>query len=131
MNPVFYLLIAAAFEQICNVYDAQMTLRGVASGLAVEGNTFLVGPKPTARAVPARRLVYWVSCGSGDRLPGIPGDASVLRAASGAAGLRRQTYPGRLGVEERSRRRKGSGVNSPSIKCLHTVHRRSDERGTK
>jgi hypothetical protein len=58
MPNILYLIIAAAFEQICNVYDAQMTLKGVASGLAVEGNTFLVGPKPTARALYLRDALY-------------------------------------------------------------------------
>jgi hypothetical protein len=43
------LAVAVAFAFICDIYDVTETEKGLKAGVAVEGNTFLIGTdKPTA-----------------------------------------------------------------------------------
>jgi hypothetical protein len=47
---------AVGFAVAANVYDARETERGLRLGVAVEGNTFLVGTHPSARALYLRDI---------------------------------------------------------------------------
>lgn len=52
---------ALAFEQYGAVYDAKWSERGIRSGIAVEGNTFLLGTdKPTFWQLERRDLTFYV-----------------------------------------------------------------------
>jgi hypothetical protein len=48
---------AVAFEVVANHYDVSETEKGLKAGVAVEGNTWLVGSKPTAGQLYARDLL--------------------------------------------------------------------------
>lgn len=48
---VLALLAAVAFAIGCDIYDVVLTEKGIKAGVAVEGNTFLVGSKPSALAL--------------------------------------------------------------------------------
>ena len=53
---IIYLIIALVFAILCNIYDATMTEKGIAAEVAVEGNTWLIGPKPKAWQLYARDI---------------------------------------------------------------------------
>ena len=44
--PIFVLVLGFAIA--CDIYDVVMTEKGIRAGVGVEGNTWLVGTKPTA-----------------------------------------------------------------------------------
>jgi hypothetical protein len=44
-------IAALAFYVGCDIYDVVLTEKGIKAGVAVEGNTFLVGEKPSAVAL--------------------------------------------------------------------------------
>ena len=48
---LFAFLFAIAFYVGCDLYDVILTEKGIKAGVAVEGNTFLVGQKPSAVAL--------------------------------------------------------------------------------
>jgi hypothetical protein len=52
------LVGAIGFEQVCAVYDARQTEKGLKAGVAVEGNTWLVGQHPSFRALESRDILY-------------------------------------------------------------------------
>jgi len=56
MTELVYLALAFAFAIGCNIYDATMTEKGLAAGLAVEENTWLVGSTPKAWQLYARDI---------------------------------------------------------------------------
>jgi hypothetical protein len=51
MLPLLVVLGSIVFCEACGVYDVMMTEKGLRAGVAVEGNTWLVGEKPTAMAL--------------------------------------------------------------------------------
>jgi len=62
---MFYLIFAAVVVamEICDYFDISETVKGIAKGVAVEGNTWLVGPKPSAKALWLRdTLVNALAC---------------------------------------------------------------------
>jgi hypothetical protein len=56
-RDLFALAGAVAFDLGANVYDVRETERGLKAGVAVEGNTWLVGTHPSARALYGRDLL--------------------------------------------------------------------------
>lgn len=53
---------AVVFEQAAAIFDATETERGLRAGVAVEGNTFLVGSHPSFKALEARDAMYVGLC---------------------------------------------------------------------
>lgn len=45
------LILAVLFCVACDIYDVRLTVKGLKAGVAVEGNTFLIGPRPSALAL--------------------------------------------------------------------------------
>ena len=56
------LLISYAFMIAADIYDVIMTTEGIKAGVAVEGNTWLIGDKPTALQLYARDSLVMVFC---------------------------------------------------------------------
>ena len=56
------ILISVAFCEACGVYDVVMTEKGLKAGVAVEGNDWLVGQKPSAVALYLRDNLTLALC---------------------------------------------------------------------
>lgn len=56
------LAVAVAIAVIGDAYDISLTEKGLAKGLAYEGNTWLVGAKPTAKALILRDGLVLALC---------------------------------------------------------------------
>jgi len=54
MTELIYFASASAFALGCQAYDTYMTEKGLKAGVAIEGNSWLVGPKPSALALSLR-----------------------------------------------------------------------------
>jgi hypothetical protein len=50
-KKLLWLVGSSILEQAANHYDTVETLRGIRAGVAVEGNTWLVGTHPSVRAL--------------------------------------------------------------------------------
>jgi hypothetical protein len=57
MKEFIALAVAVAFYVGCDLYDVILTEKGIRAGVAVEGNTFLVGSKPSAVALYLRDIL--------------------------------------------------------------------------
>lgn len=59
---ILLLIIAVAFCIACGLFDQLETVKGIAKGVAVEGDTWLVGTKPSFLALFARDTLVLVFC---------------------------------------------------------------------
>lgn len=59
---LFYTLAALAVAIAGDVYGITLTSRGLKAGVALEGNTFLIGSKPSARALYLRDALVLGLC---------------------------------------------------------------------
>ena len=59
---ILALIIVLIFAIICDVFDVTQTEAGLAAGVAVEGNTWLVGTKPTALKLYFRDTLVLLLC---------------------------------------------------------------------
>ena len=57
-----FLIVAAIIGVLGDVYDVTMTERGIKAGVAVEGNDWLVGSKPSAIALYLRDGLVFAMC---------------------------------------------------------------------
>lgn len=60
--PLVLLAICAAFCVACGIYDVSMTEKGLKAGVAVEGDTWLVGKTPSTLALYLRDSLVLVLC---------------------------------------------------------------------
>lgn len=92
-----YLTLAAVLAALVatDIFDVRMTEIGIKKGVAVEANTFLVGQKPSARALYLRDTGTMI-------LTAIPSLIAALRFT--AVLLRRLSSPGRLRCPARNGR---------------------------
>lgn len=56
------LAVSIAFCVACDIYDVTMTQKGLKAGVAIEGNTWLVGEKPSAKALYLRDSLLMLFC---------------------------------------------------------------------
>lgn len=61
MISVLLLAVAFALDAASGIYDATLTSRGLKAGVAVEGNTWLIGTKPSNLALHLRNIMFLVA----------------------------------------------------------------------
>src|SRR5208282_2033113 len=59
---ILLLIISVVFCVVCGVYDVMMTQKGLKAGVAVESNTWLIGDKPSAKALYLRDALLLLFC---------------------------------------------------------------------